>query len=602
MNRRKAETTRTVLAVYAVGEVTQVAYLDGRCGPTVTPVTATVPSRIRTGDTDIPAPARFLGRSLVTVDGKDTDPAELVATVLRRAADAVGCPGLPMVEALVLVHPAEWTSIATSALRRAGELTGTPAGRVQLHPVPSAVTGTDSWQATVLGALDAAAAVPYATGDGRRPHRLRRSLAVAAAVAVVALVAGGVTFLTRSGGDMGDGSAPESQPVERLAAFIGERGTLDCRNLFTSVAVRTVMDAGLSSQLGVRPRLGTILENGETRCTPTYVGGRLTGKPLEISVSGGEPAPSPLLIGLRTSPDDGHRRSDASAAEGETTDYRNWTLTTREARDGDGGMIQIRTASTTVPGRGTMMMFLQLGDAAQYQPLSGSPTEPDAAFRQIIDGFEGTNLPVVTGGEAGQDAGEDLFRDASGHYDCSLLYDRVSVTDLDAHSIAVPATTDSMMHRSGRTGQVPVGEPDDSGREICVLQPLDKTWTSVQVVTGASDGLPGNPVTGADDLDGWEEYWAFDPVFAPVDATEDGYQSYNLRHCRSDDDCVTVMVFSDPQAYGGRGEDVRFARDPALSVARYLAGTDTVDGSADGGVTGVTGGAADSATAGSSEQ
>lgn len=599
MNRRKAETTRTVLAVDAVGEVTQVAYRDsaGDSGTSgTTPVTATVPSRIRTGDTDIPAPARFLGRPLVTVDGTDTDPAELVTTVIRRAADAVGCPDLSTVDALVLVHPAEWTSTATSALRRTGELTGVPVERVQLHPVPSAVTGTDSREATVLGALDAVAGVPSTTGAGRQPRRGMAVAAVAAA-AVVALVAGGAAVLTRSGGDMGDGSAPEEQSVERLAAFVGERGTLDCRNLFTSVAVRTVVDAGLRPFLNSARDTGTAAADGSTVCTPVYRGDRLAAP--ELQVDGVDGAVSgTVTVGLRTYPDDDHVPGTAVTEE-DPADHRGWVLATREADNADGGVVRIRTASTTVPGHGTMVLFVPLGDEATFRPVTDEPTEPDGALRQIIDGFEGTNLPAVTGGEAGQDTGEDLFRDASGHYDCGRLYDRVSVTDLVDHGVRVPAAGDTVRLGSGDETSMVTDTADGAGRRSCVLL---KDVKPVQVVTGASDGLPGNLVTGADDLDGWEEYWAFDPVFAPVDATEDGYQSYNLRHCRSDDDCVTVMVFSDPQAYGGRGEDVRFARDPALSVARYLAGTDTVDGSADGGVTGVTGGAADSATAGSSEQ
>lgn len=557
------DSTQRILAVDAVGETVQVAYRD----ITGTVATATVPSRIVVGSTELADPAGFLGRPLVTVAGEDTDPAELVATVLRRAADAAGCVDLPDVGSLVLVHPEGWTRTATEALHRAGELVGVPAARVHLSAVPS--------EAPDRAVVDMVTGARDPEGDGRpdtggRDRSWWVRTMTAAVVAAVLVIAGAV-LLTRLGG-FGDGTVPEEPTAERLEAFIGDRGTLDCRNLYTSVAARTVMDAGLRPSLGKDRNVGTVADDGTSNCTTVYVGDQLRAREIPVEHAGHEPTVTSgaVMLGFRTALDDDHDFG-APADREESTDYRNWTLSTRLSTDPDGGTTPVRAASTTVPGHGTMALFVLLGDDASFSPVTDEPTEPDDALRQIIDGFEGTNLPVVTGRAEGASHGDDLFRDASGHYDCSLFYDRISVTGLADLGIRVPSAGDSVLRESGYYGNYAIGERDDEGRRLCAVESVEKV-AAVQITSGVSDGLPGNPVVGADDLDGWEEYWAFEPVISSVSATEDGYQSYNLRRCRSSEDCLVFSVFSDVMWDDGRGNAASSAREPALVTARALVG------------------------------
>lgn len=584
-NRRHRGQAR-VLAVYISADTAEATY---RASAAETR-TATVPTSVRVGDAGIytgpspfggsdddfvSQPVKALGRSLVRVHGWDIEPAALLVPVVQDAMAAVNCAEPDHLDAVLLVYPAMWGERAVRALQQAVEQSGVDPERI----VPYPSDGTD----TVNAVADWSARQQESSSGGRR------TVVIAGAVAAVVILCAGVLAIPAlHSSDREDGAVDvprRETDVERLAAFYDDNGGMDCRQLYSSVAVDTLRSAGLRMSVPTEKTggRGEVTGDGKTACTVAYIGGELHGKgdkkadDTTLADLGFESASFqyPAFLKISTSIS-GPNTATKEIRHGDDAEYRGWSFRTRERSLSDGQTSIWREAGTEVPGHGFMTLQVPTGDNASYAADTGSSTEPDAALRNIIDGFEGDNLPKITGTAP-------TVTDSQGKYDCSVFYETATVDYLASAELWVPGAGDTTDLVSGQSGPTPTGQEDGAGHRVCMMQPNGKVSSlyQVQVTTGRSAGDVGNPVTGADELSGWEEYWDFDPKFGPQSVDNRGQQSYNVRTCRSAEDCLTVTVFyADPQGQAGVDGNLGvegfgdFMENPvrpmALDIARVL--------------------------------
>lgn len=565
---------RTMIAIDVSGPDTTVLSRT----PGGEPVTATVPSVVRVGEQTIDDPSRLLGRVLVTVGDRDMDPVELVVSLIRKATAAVEAGDTAGLGGLVLVHPGDWSERAVTALRRAGELSGVPAQRIR-----TVVDGDVSSLAEALSHAEKEVQSP-----DNRPRR-RILVGAVAVLTVLVVISGLLLTISRSGdGEGGDQAAARSNGG--LDVLVGETGTFDCRTLYDAVPIRTLLAAGLvpGPDKNEGP-VSTVATDGSTSCVIEYQGDRLpgideetplrdhiaetTGENLDDFLPEGALILAPVAITVRAFPTESATIGEPAVGKdaGETVTHRNWTLSSRTIPAADGHRITVRAATVSVPGRGTFVFLVPVGADATFDtgttPESLRPDAPDPLLSQVIDGFEDGALPAVA-------SDGPTITDAGGSYDCNLLYSSVTTKNLTEHRIHVTgAATDWRIDSSGGHAPWPAGEDDGTGRHVCIAVPMagPGALVPVQIVTGPPDGIPGNTVTGDDDFDAWEEYWAFSPVIAPADYQTEGYPSYNLRHCHSKEDCLTLITYAD-----GDTSDTRTTRAAAMMMARYLTRADAV--------------------------
>ncbi|WP_130840564.1 hypothetical protein [Corynebacterium neomassiliense] len=424
-----------------------------------------------------------------------------------------------------------------------------------------------------------------AAGSGTRsgPRRYRRLLALVGILTVIAVGAGAVVV----GKD--ETRMPVEYavvpPAERLAAFIGDDGEFDCEALYNRAPVGILAEAGLVlpetfSLAGEDRSSGSGADNGfpggpkEKSCLMAYGGDRLETLTLG---SGDLQISRPVNIALRA------LSAEIKAPEnGEVVNYRNWRIATRvvdkktgNGSDGNGSeKAELRVADTFVPGHGSLYFFVILRDSGNYKVITGADSEPDEAFKQIIDSFENVNRNPVGAGDAPVIVDQTLFS-------CRSFYDNASLSYLGENGIEVADGSSKIMDRGGQV--VPVSFPmlDSAGRERCLMwQSGSGEPTAVTVNTGASDGLPGYPVAGVDDMTGWEEYWAFTPVLEPTSANLEGIPTYNLRYCQAGSDHCITLSLEQNQSMGNYRSSPADLKEKVLPVARVLAGVGSAPASA----------------------
>lgn len=492
---------------------------------------------------------RWIVETCRDAPGTDRDVAGVVQRY-RNLLPESGCP---------VIISGEGADDIAPALVPAAALEGLPGA----SPVRVA---TDPAYAAVRGAVR--------VGADQSLVRRRRGLRAAVAVLGVTVVAGVLVVVTRPAGTALADYAPEA-PAERLASFIGEEGQFDCRTLYDQVPAGTLLNAGFdfdqSGELADKVRDG--LSGGQRGCELAYAGDYLGPMHREVA---GFPLADTVLIQFRTGAEKLGDRGLQNA-----TEHRGWRLATRDVSvpgDPDGKTIPIRTADIFVPGRGMLAFFLGLDDPHSDVDTYGHPETPidiDAAFRQIIDAFEDMNrIPV--------DPEDPPVIGESAAFTCSSLYDRTSLRYLQDHRFFLADGYTRYLDGNGDQQREAVPRYDRDGRERCTgWFEGGGTTSAVDISTGASDGLPGYPVVDADDLDGWEEYWAFAPALPAASSNQDGIPTYNLRHCQGDGDhCITLTAYELLSLNNSVSTPAEL-KERVLPVARILNGTDTSDSASD---------------------
>lgn len=353
------------------------------------------------------------------------------------------------------------------------------------------------------------------------------------------------TLASCSSGDDGPGkdAATAPQPAA-LAALVGEDGTFDCHQIYTHTSLRTYLSADLSPVDTMSGMAGAQAADDAPEvitCPVRYAGEETPG----VSV--------PFYV--LTSPN----TNDPSWTSGPDT-YGNWLTGTVTLDGADGDDVAVGILDDEEHGR--LAIFTPVDEDAEGSYPALGEAAP-AAVRTVIDALdlnetEETESPVLA--EADVAAGASLFT-ADGAFDGAEGFRRLTLITAEDVGLALPE----------KSGTNPVIK-ESGGRTSCALATGTRTAELIAVgpptelTTGPKDPQQGTPFVGSPDLEDWEEYWLFDGADNPVNAENEGQQSYNARYCRSDDDCITVT------AHARAGGDVPQAlKDTALPLVRLVA-------------------------------